>query len=154
MTYLNVLRIRVRVVEYPTTPPAETWLLETEPADLKVDESQLDQELEVLFHSAGSHSALLLERTLRSGGWGLSGLATLDYVLTVSTAVISTVAGNAAWAGIQALVQRFTNQVPTATRTQPKRSETRRSKMPTSQRPPTRKARKGSKKRRTITSTR
>lgn len=117
MAWINKLTIRVRVVNDPSSRPREEWTLDSgNDLELDVQESELDEELTQLFKAAGAHSAFLLERTVRSGGWGATGLSVMDLLVTVGTGV----ATSALYDSLKALFEKFVHRAPEFTKKQRK----------------------------------
>lgn len=115
MARIDRLLLRVRFVEDPGSDPLEEWNLDSDGVEVDVPEGEFDEALEQLFKSAGAHSAYLHQRTLRSGGWGATGLSVMEILITVGTGV----ATSAVYESLKALFQKFADRAPSSRRTKP-----------------------------------
>lgn len=106
--------VRATFLSFPTEPPVEEWSFMAEDPDglSAVDELGFEADLRDAFIEAGGANTLSIDRRSSWGGWGASGLSTLDIAISVGLGVAS----NALWSLVVSLFKKHVGTDPEASR--------------------------------------
>lgn len=106
--YVEVFTIRVRFLPEVGAEPVEEWTLTSQLEGRPIDEDALDEAVQQAIEQLKGQNTFELERRVRQGGWGASGVEVLQLVISVASGL----AGNALYDLLVAVYKRFANHEP------------------------------------------